>query len=88
MFFAASKQIKQNRGDSGHSFRDTPGLIPNPEVKPEHVVCCTEVRESPGTIPSCYHLPSYTVTPKSGAFQEIVILSVMGKHQVRDLHDT
>jgi hypothetical protein len=46
-------------GDSGHSSWDTPGLIPNPEVKPAHVVCCTEVRESSGTIPSCYHLPSF-----------------------------
>ena len=36
--------------------RDKPGLIPNPEVKPANVSCCTEVRESPGTIPSCYHL--------------------------------
>ena len=52
---------KTTRGDSGHSFRETPGLIPNPAVKPEHVVYCTEVRESSGTIPSCYHLSFYTV---------------------------
>ena len=50
-------------GDSGHSSWETPGLIPNPAVKPTHVACCTEVRESPGTMPSCYHLTSYyTVT--------------------------
>ena len=48
--------MQTTRGDSGHSFRDTPGLIPNPEVKPEHVACCTEVRESPGTMLSCYLL--------------------------------
>jgi hypothetical protein len=56
-----ASNLKTTRGDSGHSFRETPGLIPNPAVKPRHVVYCTEVRESSGTIPSCYHLPSYTV---------------------------
>ena len=54
-YLPASKTSK-TRGGSGHSFRATPGLIPNPAVKPEHVVYCTEVRESSGTIPSCYHL--------------------------------
>ncbi len=51
-------QTKKSKscGDSGHSSWETPGLIPNPAVKPTHVVYCTEVRESSGTIPSCYHL--------------------------------
>ena len=46
---------KQPRGGCGHSCQETPGLIPNPAVKLTHVVCCTEVRESPGTIPGCNH---------------------------------
>ena len=60
---SVTKHLKQTTcGDCGHSCRETPGLIPNPAVKLTHVVCCTEVRESPGTIPSCNHLPSYTVS--------------------------
>jgi hypothetical protein len=47
---------EKTRGGCGHSCQETPGLIPNPVVKLAHVVCCTEVRESPGTIPSCNHL--------------------------------
>ena len=41
-------------GNSGHSIRETPGLIPNPEVKPDNVPYGTEVRESSGTYPRCY----------------------------------
>ena len=59
--FRTRKHLKATCGDCGHSCRETPGLIPNPAVKLTHVVCCTEVRESPGSIPSCNHLPSYTV---------------------------
>ena len=54
---AAARVTVHLSGDSGHSSRETPGPIPNPAVKPTHVVCGTEVRESPGTIPRCYHLP-------------------------------
>ena len=46
---------------ANHSSWDTPGLIPNPAVKLAHVACCTEVRESPGTVPIYYCLLSYTV---------------------------
>ena len=53
------KSSKRYCGDSGHSSWDTSGLILNPEVKPAHVVCCTEVRESSGIIPSCYNLLSF-----------------------------
>ncbi len=42
-------------GNSGHSIRETPGLIPNPEVKPDNVSYCTEVRESSGTMVRCYY---------------------------------
>src|SRR3989304_3525113 len=31
---------------------DTPGPIPNPEVKPAHVPCGTAVREPAGSLPS------------------------------------
>ena len=44
-------------GNSGHSRGETPGLIPNPEVKPSHVPGCTEVREPSGSPISCYYLP-------------------------------
>ena len=69
-------------GDSGHSFRETPGLIPNPAVKPEHVVYCTEVRESSGTIPSCYHLSFLhgillVFLPKSVVNRSIIILFII-----------
>ncbi len=81
-------------GDSGHSCRDTPGLIPNPAVKPAHVVCCTEVRESPGTIPSCYYFPSiftryicfYEFSRNSGADQNTPFCP-RGWPQVHDLND-
>ena len=53
------KSLRKTCGDSGHSSWETPGLIPNPEVKPTHVACCTEVRESSGSMPSCYHLSFY-----------------------------
>ena len=36
----------------GHSGGDTPGPIPNPEVKPAHVPCGTAVREPAGSLPS------------------------------------
>ena len=86
-------------GDSGHSSWETPGLIPNPEVKPTHVACCTEVRESPGSMPSCYHLPSFlpsflyttTVLVLFRQRADALIMSLYrfyGYRQVRDLHDT
>ncbi len=34
----------------GHSGGDTPGLIPNPEVKPTYVLCGTVVREPTGSL--------------------------------------
>ena len=37
----------------GHSSRVTPGLIPNPEVKPAHVGCGTQIREFSGNIQRC-----------------------------------
>ena len=40
-------------GIGGHSPGETPGLIPNPEVKPRHVIPCTEVRESSGKESRC-----------------------------------
>src|SRR6266508_5924812 len=36
----------------GQSGGDTPGPIPNPEVKPAHVPCGTTVREPVGSLPS------------------------------------
>jgi hypothetical protein len=57
---SSSTDYMQHCGDSGHSCRETPGLIPNPAVKPANVSCCTEVRESSGSMVSCYHLPSFT----------------------------
>lgn len=47
-----SKAITDHVGFGGHSLGETPGPIPNPEVKPRHVACCTMVRESTGTTPS------------------------------------
>jgi hypothetical protein len=44
-------------GDSGHSSGETPGLFPNPEVKPTHVLPCTELRERLGKVIRCYPLP-------------------------------
>jgi hypothetical protein len=43
--------------NSGQSDGATPGPMPNPEVKPVHVVCGTEIREFSGTTPSCYYFP-------------------------------
>ena len=85
--------LKTTCGDSGHSFRETPGLIPNPAVKPEHVVYCTEVRESSGTIPSCYYLSFLhgilpVFLPASVANRYNVILFNAEQHKVHDLHDT
>jgi hypothetical protein len=45
--------------NSGHSGGDTPGPIPNPEVKPVNVWCGTEIREFSGTIMRCYYYPYY-----------------------------
>ncbi len=75
--------------------RETPGLIPNPAVKLTHVVCCTEVRESPGTIPSCYHLSflhgsvlmKFLLTSDC-ARQNSVIIAANAIPQVHDLNDT
>lgn len=52
--------------DTGRTTEKVPGavpiFIPEPAVKLTHVVCCTKVRGSPGSIPRCNNLPSYTVT--------------------------
>ncbi len=39
-----------NEQHDGHSGGVTPGLIPNPEVKPTHVLCGTVVREPTGNL--------------------------------------
>ena len=39
-----------NEQHDGHSGGVTPGPIPNPEVKPTHVLCCTVVREPTGSL--------------------------------------
>ena len=63
-------------GHSGHSGGETPGPIPNPAVKPVHVSCGTEVRESPGTTIRCYD-------PSSFLFSYLPIQSV--SFQMNDL---
>jgi hypothetical protein len=45
--------------NSGHSNGETPGPIPNPEVKPVHVTCGTEVREPSGNTTRCYYYSHY-----------------------------
>ena len=40
----------------GQSGGDTPGLFPNPEVKPTSAPHCTVVRESTGTADRCQPL--------------------------------
>ena|GEM_PF-4504000 len=93
-FFGCKQKKSKSCGDSGHSCRETPGLIPNPAVKPTHVVCCTWVRESLGTIPSCYHLSflhgisSHEILTNE---RMLLFLSLFGRfceyRQVRDLRD-
>jgi hypothetical protein len=46
------------RSVDGHSGGVTPGLIPNPEVKPTSVLRCTVVRKSTGTADRCQPLSS------------------------------
>jgi hypothetical protein len=67
-------------GHSGHSGGETPGPIPNPAVKPVHVSCGTEVRESPGTTircidPSSFLSSSFTIQL---AFFQCSTLSSLG----------
>ena len=52
-----TKALSLTRFD-GHSGGDTPGLIPNPAVKPTCVLRCTVVRESTGTAERCQPLSS------------------------------
>ena len=53
----------------GHSGRETPGLIPNPAVKPAGVPRGTEVREPTGSVESCQHplrpekMPDFACSP-------------------------
>jgi hypothetical protein len=52
------RPITCNSGQSGGA---TPGPISNPEVKPVHVMCGTEIREFSGTTSSCYYFLSWSV---------------------------
>src|SRR5207245_9796784 len=51
LIYLASSQRSQQWFD-GQSGGDTPGPIPNPEVKPAHVPCGSAVREPARSLPS------------------------------------